>query len=112
MSDQPSNSTKGNLYVSANAMLVRRRSAPPSERACTCHSDDRPPVPCVKGYALSECRRIALQAAEAKLSALSGLADAMLAESRRPAETEYDERWSCTLFVAASRIRALVGDGS
>ncbi len=26
------------------------------ERACTCHPDDKPPVPCPKCYVLSECR--------------------------------------------------------
>lgn len=25
-------------------------------RACTCHSDDKPPQPCAKQFALSECR--------------------------------------------------------
>lgn len=26
-------------------------------RPCTCHSDDNPPVPCAKQYALTECRK-------------------------------------------------------
>ena len=26
------------------------------DRPCTCHSDDNPPKPCAKRYALSECR--------------------------------------------------------
>jgi hypothetical protein len=25
-------------------------------RACTCHPDDKPPVPCARRYALSECK--------------------------------------------------------
>lgn len=25
-------------------------------RPCTCHPDDKPPVPCAHRYALSECR--------------------------------------------------------
>lgn len=29
-------------------------------RPCTCHPDDKPPVPCPKKYALSECRAAAL----------------------------------------------------
>lgn len=28
--------------------------------ACTCHPDDKPPVPCARRYALDECRRAAL----------------------------------------------------
>ncbi len=28
-------------------------------RACTCHPDDNPPVPCAQKYALSECRAAA-----------------------------------------------------
>ena len=27
-------------------------------RACTCHPDDNPPVPCAKKYALTECRAV------------------------------------------------------
>jgi hypothetical protein len=27
-------------------------------RACTCHPDDNPPVPCAQQYALSECREV------------------------------------------------------
>ena len=30
-----------------------------SERPCTCHPDDNPPVPCPRKYALSECRAAA-----------------------------------------------------
>jgi hypothetical protein len=26
------------------------------ERTCTCHSDDNPPTPCAKHYALTECK--------------------------------------------------------
>jgi hypothetical protein len=26
-------------------------------RACTCHPDDHPPVPCARKYALQDCRR-------------------------------------------------------
>ena len=28
-----------------------------TERPCTCHPDDNPPVPCPRKYALSECRK-------------------------------------------------------
>lgn len=41
-------------------------SATPSEtregftRPCTCHPDDKPPVPCAQKYALAECRVEAL----------------------------------------------------
>lgn len=27
-----------------------------ADRECTCHPDDKPPVPCAKRYALTECR--------------------------------------------------------
>ena len=27
------------------------------ERPCTCHPDDRPPIPCTKQYALLDCLR-------------------------------------------------------
>lgn len=27
-----------------------------SDRPCTCHPDDNPPVPCPQKYALSECK--------------------------------------------------------
>lgn len=29
------------------------------DRACTCHPDDDPPVPCAKQYALLQCRLVA-----------------------------------------------------
>lgn len=32
-------------------------------RTCTCHSDDKPPVPCPRKFALTECRIAALVAA-------------------------------------------------
>lgn len=45
---------------------VPRAGAVPShagtDRPCTCHPDDNPPVPCPKRYALDECRRAALGA--------------------------------------------------
>jgi hypothetical protein len=31
-----------------------------TNRPCTCHPDDNPPVPCPKKYALGECRKAAL----------------------------------------------------
>lgn len=34
----------------------RQASAQGGERACTCHPDDKPPVPCAKLYALADCR--------------------------------------------------------
>lgn len=34
--------------------------ANPDPRACTCHPDDHPPVPCPKKYALTHCRVAAL----------------------------------------------------
>lgn len=37
--------------------------ANPDPRKCTCHPDDRPPVPCPRKYALTECRIAALLAA-------------------------------------------------
>lgn len=30
------------------------------ERACTCHPDDNPPVPCPRKFALTECRAAVL----------------------------------------------------
>lgn len=32
-----------------------------TDRPCTCHPDDNPPVPCPQRYALSECRKAAQQ---------------------------------------------------
>jgi hypothetical protein len=29
-------------------------------RTCTCHPDDKPPVPCPRQFALRDCRRAAL----------------------------------------------------
>lgn len=37
--------------------LNRATSQPEAGRACTCHPDDNPPVPCPQKYALSECRK-------------------------------------------------------
>ena len=28
----------------------------PQMQPCTCHPDDKPPVPCARKYALTECR--------------------------------------------------------
>ena len=33
-------------------------------RSCTCHPDDNPPKPCPRKYALSECRKAALEQPE------------------------------------------------
>ena len=30
-----------------------------TDRSCTCHPDDNPPVPCARKYALTECRKAA-----------------------------------------------------
>lgn len=35
--------------------FIERCAAIVSERACTCHPDDKPPVPCAKKFAYSEC---------------------------------------------------------
>lgn len=50
-------------------------------RACTCHPDDNPPVPCPRRYALSECRAAVAQQGEAV-----ALADALerLHDRREP----------------------------
>lgn len=32
-----------------------------SDRPCTCHPDDNPPVPCPQKFALSECKTAALR---------------------------------------------------
>lgn len=31
-----------------------------TDRSCTCHPDDNPPVPCPQKFALSECRAAAM----------------------------------------------------
>lgn len=38
-------------------------------RICTCHPDDKPPVPCPRKYALTECRIAALIAASMPFAA-------------------------------------------
>lgn len=46
----------------ARKVAMRERASPVGEvtnRPCTCHPDDNPPVPCQKKYALSECRKAA-----------------------------------------------------
>ena len=35
------------------------------DKPCTCHPDDKPPVPCARGCALSLCRHIAAEKAAA-----------------------------------------------
>lgn len=37
-----------------------------ADRPCTCHPDDKPPVPCAKQYALTDCRRAATAYAKGK----------------------------------------------
>ena len=47
----------------ARKVAMRERASPVGEvtnRPCTCHPDDNPPVPCPKKYALDECRKAAL----------------------------------------------------
>ncbi len=39
-------------------------------KPCTCHPDDKPPVPCAKMYALTECRASAYQHAADELERL------------------------------------------
>lgn len=39
-------------------------------RPCTCHPDDKPPVPCAKKYALSDCRLAEKDARIAELEEL------------------------------------------
>lgn len=40
-----------------------------SDRPCTCHPDDNPPVPCAKRYALTECKAAAYEALRSRLAA-------------------------------------------
>lgn len=47
--------------------LLRRAQPAQADRPCTCHPDDKPPVPCAQKYSLNECR--AAQAVRAKMGA-------------------------------------------
>lgn len=38
-----------------------------SDRPCTCHPDDNPPVPCAKRYALTECKAAAYESLRSRL---------------------------------------------
>lgn len=44
---------------------VDAQAVNPDPRRCTCHPDDKPPVPCPQKYALNECRVAALLRAAA-----------------------------------------------
>lgn len=46
-------------YDRAAALLAQLSAAAESNRPCTCHPDDNPPVPCPRRYALNECREAA-----------------------------------------------------
>lgn len=53
--------------ITERAFAVRWPEAGELERAlagCTCHPDDKPPVPCAKKYALTECRAEVQRAAD------------------------------------------------
>lgn len=41
-----------------------------SDRPCTCHPDDSPPVPCAKRYALTECKAAAYDAMRQRVADL------------------------------------------
>jgi hypothetical protein len=55
-----------------------------SDRPCTCHPDDNPPVPCPQKYALSECRAAAPKTADdimARLRRAELMCDAYASDS-------------------------------
>lgn len=46
--------------TACNAIGQRIRALPePPARSCTCHPDDKPPIPCPRKYALADCRAAA-----------------------------------------------------
>lgn len=38
---------------------VSKRKDTETNRPCTCHPDDNPPIPCAQMFALTECRNVA-----------------------------------------------------
>ena len=44
-----------------NEGLVQMISEALGDRACTCHPDDSPPVPCAQKYALTECKEVEIE---------------------------------------------------
>ena len=62
---------KRSVWLTYQAMLAaapQPAAQPQSDnRPCTCHPDDDPPTPCVKKYALSECKAAAQPQSEPKI---------------------------------------------
>ena len=54
--------------LNAKTQIAAIVAAWDDERPCTCHPDDKPPVPCAKKYALSECKESARKTPNAELS--------------------------------------------
>lgn len=81
-----------------------------SDRPCTCHPDDNPPVPCAKRYALTECKAAAYEALRSRLAeaeaALLRLADAASAIDVDRATKEWNvEEFDFAILQAREALR-------
>lgn len=67
------------------------------ERACTCHPDDKPPIPCARRFAYSDCVAYRDGAAAERARILAFIRDA-------------SRRWDAIDLMAALRLRALADE--